>query len=420
MNYLDAENNKSICEEVNEDPVNVHTQDVHTEIQQPAISEATSESNNAIVMLQTNSNIGNNSGDLLQQAVLLNSAAENSAKNQFVQVSRHGSIGLIAGSGSETTQHGLVSSSVITYTSTTPTLTTHVSHITHDNEAIPEFAVDRVSTPGNHSQFGFKADANVHLKEISPLNPIHQVDTGMTVTPLNYVLCMTVEDVSPKKEKETTKTQHAANNSLDLNLLEPQHTSTPKPKMKEQDPLNETIIAGHLGSTQSSHDAKFPEKDLQLNKGILKTFDEKNDKLVGRKEVSYQGHFSASDEVSHEDFTTKEVAPKLKTDHNLHLLQINPLETKISDGKSHNVTYCMEWVSKDLLNPNTSLAQSDKSSTKNEGTSVDLDLSSLNITSISHNKAPECTEGEKFISQRHKNRDLMKLSPTTKTQTDSV
>ena len=96
---------------------------------------------------------------------------------------------------------------------------------------------------------------------------------------------------------------------------------------------------------------------------------------------------------------------KINTGCQLQLLQIEPQNCV---KKTYNSTYCHEWISKTMQYKCgvSELAQNDGTT---QGTSLDsLDLSSLNITSVSQNKVPECT-GEKFISQRHNTLKCLQL-----------
>ena len=88
------------------------------------------------------------------------------------------------------------------------------------------------------------------------------------------------------------------------------------------------------------------------------------------------------------------------TSHQFQILQINPKENVVKkDYTPHNSTCCREWVGKTKLlhHDNVSLAQSDENVKRSSVSG--FDLSSLNITSISHNKVPEYLgPNPKFIS----------------------
>ena len=74
-------------------------------------------------------------------------------------------------------------------------------------------------------------------------------------------------------------------------------------------------------------------------------------------------------------------------------------QPKLNESKTHNDTYCKDWVAHIPTEINDTLAQSERTSVEN----TSLNSSNLNITSVSR-KTPEyrCDENEKFVSQRTK------------------
>ena len=170
--------------------------------------EASSESHDGLLNLQTNSNGQMHSGDLLPDDALLSAATDTFVSNQFVQVTSKISIGLIGGSSSEATPQKEVvstSTSVTTYTATTPTLTTQVSNMSPMNSEV--VAVDRLSIPNvvvTDLPFPLGVKPS-ETKEVKMLAARNQVDTGITATPIAYVLSMMVQEYFPTSQPSDLK-----------------------------------------------------------------------------------------------------------------------------------------------------------------------------------------------------------------------
>ena len=185
-----------------------------------------------------------------------------------------------------------------------------------------------------------------------------------------------------------------------MQITEPQRASTPNPTLTDDciQNLNETILAGHLECR--SENAEHPEDTVQRNVNAENTLQQEEQKTPILKEDIKM--------MSERKAYIKNPAQQKQMVH-IEKLQDNSSR----DEKTHNTTYCKDWISLNCKwvgqtnTLNNSLAQSDGDVDK-----TSFELSSFNITSITHSKTPEC-KAEKFISQRHVKREITKL-PTSK------
>ena len=192
FSYLKAENGG----------IDKHVPEIDAPIIDLQTPEATYESNNGFLNIPIQSN-GCYSGDLFQQGAI-NETSKNLAKNHFVQVTSHSSIGLLAGISEaiQQTENKLVStSSVISYTSTTPTLTTQVSAIGQLTDE--QLVVNRLSINNATDELQFQGT--------NPCSTAVQVQTATTETPITYILALTIEDDSheTKQHAELKKTEES-------------------------------------------------------------------------------------------------------------------------------------------------------------------------------------------------------------------
>ena len=167
-------------------------------------------------------------------------------KNQFVQVTSHGSLGIVTASPDALHQNDkstVVSNNsdlIASYASQAPRmLTRDLDEL--DNVSISiSCSVDRVTLVTIPSS---SVDVNTLIHEDSV-----QVQTLTTPAAVAYVLVMTVEDVSPEQKCLLPEESMSSTTALQMNSEEPQRTSTPKPKLKDvKQDFNDTILAGNLG-----------------------------------------------------------------------------------------------------------------------------------------------------------------------------
>ena len=204
MNYLMKENGIDV--NVNDTPTQqaVTAQSDIPDLQQVA-TEATCESNSDLIQISTNSN-GPYSGDLLQQGVLSDTHNQLFTSNKFLKVTTHS---LVAGGDHNILRHNdmVSTSSIVNYTSTTPTVTNQIAAISPSNvhlgeqtsfaHLVPTLPLSCQLDPGS-----------IHLVENVPsVSEIHQVDTHTTATLVTYVLAMSVEDDTPTVQKMTTSNE---------------------------------------------------------------------------------------------------------------------------------------------------------------------------------------------------------------------
>ena len=290
-----------------------------------------------------------------------------------MQVTCHSSSGVIAVPEKIQQENVVGTCSVISYTNTMPTLTTGVSNI-----AMPD---GTLQMPGLQNLQPLNVMLELHLlQEVCDVNGQHQVDTNTTAAPIAYVVSMTVTDNSPQ---DAQKVQEVLHDSTNLFIQEPQRPSTPNPKDNYDAAvvMNKTIIAGNLCDSSPNEERK------------VKTEPDKNVCSAKRRNFPIQERVMVD--------VSKPNVPK--NVHKIHLLELEKKEENLrKEEKTHNDTYCRDWVSKSINYKNVSLAQSDGSDI--ERTSLDgLDISSLNITSVSNrNKQEDTGSQQKFISQRHK------------------
>ena len=305
-------------------------------------------------------------------------------KNQFVQVTSHGSLGIVTASPDALHQKDkstVVSNNsdlIVSYASQAPRM------LTGDLDEL-----DNVSIPISCSIDGVPL-ATIPSSSVDVNTLIHadsvQVQTLTTPAPVAYVLAMTVEDVSPEQKCLLPEESMSSRTGLQMNIEEPQRTSTPKPKLKDvKQDFNDKILAGNLGieSVTPPHENKVTNNQIEERKLQKKETASRNLQLIDmRKKIHY-------------------------TEDN----KIN--EVNLDSQKQHNTTYCEEWVSKNINSmplDNLSLAQSDHAAD-----STSINLSALNLTSVSRNIKPEykVQKQDKFISTK-KHREITHLQKKTK------
>ena len=229
------------------------------------------------------------------------------------------------------------------------------------------------------------------------------------------MLALTVDDGS--NEPPST--------SAAFHLQEPQRTSTPKPKIKDSLPFDDTILAGNVESPSVLPDINTENMHLE-SPSDLKEINNENDQP--NEDLQHKKNDEEVDQKTKLDVKpnamTKKEGPTNASDRKLKLLQIERNENiakedkkRREDKKVHNATYCQQWLDENMVNPvqNVSLAQSDNNTVESNS----IDLSSLNITSMSRNK-PEfkVTNKEKFISR--KKCEITNLPNTKKTESQTV
>ena len=308
------------------------------------------------------------------------------ASNQFVQVPSDGSLQALC--STQMQMVGTQISFVIGYTSTTQTITNQLTDMSQvptiidlqaagniDSTNLPILSIVQcpqliqttdIETPAlvENTEENTAIIQNTEVQSISTVQPTviqtTQVETPTTITDQLYVVAMTVNN---------EESGDIRNNEVKIkDISEPQRTSTPKPmddNEKLVEHLNETILAGNLGECTM--------KDVKIIQ------EEKINREPEKKKKTY-------------------IPAAVKPCREIQL----PTDAKHTTEKVHNETYCKNWMNNigkvDLIDPNLSLAQGD-SSVENTLTNE----SSLNITSISHNK-PEYMdkENDRFVSQKNK------------------
>ena len=181
-----------------------------------------------------------------------------------------------------------------------------------------------------------------------------------------FVLAMTVDSGSGAETEKPTDTEEISA------IAEPQRASTPKLQDDKTIPNpNETILAGNIDQENTL---------AKINKENIKDSDE---------------YPSVGDAVLKQD--KKGVTTGiLKPCRQIQLEDVNATQ-QAELNTIHNETYCKNWVAQ----IDTNVMQLAQVESPIENTS--LDLSSLNITSVSRNK-PEYSskQNEKFVSQKTK------------------
>ena len=251
-----------------------------------------------------------------------------------------------------------------------------------------------------------------------------KVLTGTTSSSQVYVLSMTISDDEKNDEENQTKLQEQVANSIlvldkdiqqgaaNIELKEPQRSSTPK----FDELLNDTIIDGHLAKEDRSIPNLEAAKNAEEGKEVSVMSDEQNPvkktenaqlliehlqcknterdhtgehqghTLTGRKKTSSEHHGKENINMS-----GKKMEKITKGGHHKRQLCVADILTKASSPndvvcnvKTHNATYCNDWVSNSFT-PSGQIAQNDMSSETVEQDSCDSSLLN-NVTSVSQSR----------------------------------
>ena len=336
------------------------------------------QSNNAFDNIVLKNSNAAYSGELFQNAAMFNqqaACASNLKQNQFVQVTSHGSIGLM--NDPTVQQSELVSKNahkVMTVnTNTTPVLTNPIT----DVHSVQLISLSNANTSGEGFPLHLENTVPISIVPQQIMNDAVHVTTNETEGAVTYLITMSVDDPDCQK----TTNLNTLNEVIPLEEPQPQRTSTSTPKMNEDEMgnLNETIIAGNLNS-----EVQVPVQE--------KNSVEAEENITQEKVTDENGQTSTEEKKPAATTSKKPVGHR-----QFKLLEIDNIPVpEQKNEKVHNTTYCKEWVGKMNDPMNVSLAQSDNPVEK-----TSMDFSSLDITSISNNK-PEYEKQEKFVSQRHK------------------
>ena len=308
------------------------------------------------------------------------------AANQFVQVASQCTSDVLGAQIPNQMQVvGNQLNSLLThYTSTTPTLTNQVTEISQLGSVL---SLEQASITTSSVD-------NIPLINILPCGQIVEnknVGGKNPNTPQMFLLTMTVDDSNGEQtetnEKAEEKTEDAQNNTSTIasQLPEPQCASTPILRAdNELQTLNDTILAGNVNPATSDTVAPT-EKELVVPKNI------NNKNMEPKKKPDENGTANAE---------RRKITTGTKPCRQIQVEAKEEKEPKLNESRTHNETYCKDWVAKVTCTPtemNDTLAQNEPSSVEN----TSLSSSNLNITSVSR-KTPEyrCDENDKFVSQR--------------------
>ena len=155
-------------------------------------------------------------------------------------------------------------------------------------------------------------------------------------------------------------------------LHEPQKTSTPKMNGNEINELNDTVVAGHLHVKNENTFKKTETATVTTDAEVL----------PDQPKLKFTNKPLETENI---------VKPKACKQISINSRSL-PQPTEQQD-KSHNNTYCKEWLSKMDYHDQLSLTA------QNSPPSEQMSASSFNLSSVSH-KVPESQTTTKFVSQR--------------------
>ena len=230
-----------------------------------------------------------------------------------------------------------------------------------------------------------------------------------------YLLSIKVDDGSDDVNGGTTDTKVITTNHEQVaQFNEPLRTSTPT---MIENGMNETILSGNVEES----DKKIAKEDNDTN--CKMSDNAKNDEVW--KKASQQGTKSSQEDIQNEDkkiddnkttdseisnkqisenFHTEESIPKKKTNREIHVEKRKESVDEWHKEKSHNLTYCRNWVADNCTNvPHTheSSVQSDCSNKRSTSTITSDRSGLLDVTSVSRN-VPKFQKGKEIQKPNQK------------------